>query len=73
MQHNLPKYQEGGELRSDQFLCHEMPKMTKTYLKLTWMSFLQNCEVCFNQERLPITYHNFRHKSLVRPKRRSPN
>ena len=37
------------------------------------MSFLQNREVCFNQERLPITYHNFRHKSLVRPKSKSPN
>ena len=32
------------------------------------MSFLQNCRYCFNQERLPITYHNFHHKSLVRPK-----
>ena len=37
------------------------------------MSFLQNREVCFNQERLPITYHNFRDKSLVRPKCKSPN
>ena len=32
------------------------------------MSFLRNREVYFNQESLPITYHNFRHKSLVRPK-----
>ena len=32
------------------------------------MSFLQNCEVCFNQESLPITYHNFRHKNWARPK-----
>ena len=39
---------------------------------ITW-SFLQNCKVCFNQESLPITYHNFRHKSLVRPKSKSPN
>ena len=37
------------------------------------MSFLQNREVCFNQESLPITYHNFHHKSLVRPKSKSPN
>ena len=37
------------------------------------MSFLQNCEVCFNQERLPITSHNFCHKSLVRAKSKSPN
>ena len=37
------------------------------------MSFLQNREVCFNQEKLPITYHNFCHKSLVRPKSKSPN
>ena len=32
------------------------------------MNFLQNREVCFNQESLPITYHNFHHKSLVDPK-----
>ena len=37
-------------------------------LHLTWMSFLQNHEVCFNQEILPITYHNFCQKSLARPK-----
>ena len=42
-------------------------------LQLTSMSFLQNRKVCFNQERLPITYLNFRHKSLVRPKSKSPN
>ena len=48
-------------------------KWQKVTLQLTWMNFLQNCEVCFNQERLPITYQNFRHKSLVRPKSKSPN
>ena len=48
-------------------------KWQKVTLQLTWMSFLQNFKVCFNQERLPITYHNFRHKSLVRPKSKSPN
>ena len=32
------------------------------------MSILQNREVCFNQDCLPITYHNCRHKRLVRPK-----
>ena len=37
------------------------------------MSFLQNRKVCFNQENLPITYHNFCHKSLVRLKGESPN
>ena len=37
------------------------------------MSFLENCEVCFNQESLPITYYNFLHKNLVRPKSKSPN
>ena len=30
MQHNLPKYP--GELRSDQFLHHGMPKLAKSYL-----------------------------------------
>ena len=48
-------------------------KWQKVTLQLTWMSFLQNREVCFNQEKLPITYHNFCHKSLVRPKSKSPN
>ena len=37
------------------------------------MGFLQNCEFCFNQERLSITYHSFCHKSLVRPKSKSSN
>ena len=32
------------------------------------MGFLQNLKVCFKQESLPITYQNFRHQSLVRPK-----
>ena len=37
------------------------------------MNFLQNGEVCFNQKSLPISYHNFWHKSLVTPKSKSPN
>ena len=41
--------------------------------QLTWISFLQNRKVCFNQERLPITYHIFRYKRLVRPKSKSRN
>ena len=58
-----------GNLRSDRFECYEMPKMKKKIvLQLTWMTFLQNCEICFNQVSLPITYHNFHHKRLVRPK-----
>ena len=44
-----------------------MPKMAKSYLT-TYMDELSTKLVCFNQERLPITYHDFRHKSLVRPK-----
>ena len=72
MQHNLPKYP--GENRSQtNFYTMKCLKWQKVTLQLTWMSFLQNCKVCYNQERLPITYHNFRHKSLVRPKRKSPN
>ena len=27
------------------------------------MSFLQNRQVCFKEESLPITYHNFHHKA----------
>ena len=34
---------------------------------------LTKSQVCFNQERLPITDHNFCYKSLVRPKSKSPN
>ena len=37
------------------------------------MNLLQNREVCFNQERLSITYHSIRHESLVRSKSKSPN
>ena len=48
-------------------------KSKKVTLQLTWMSFHQNCKICFNQERLPITYDNFRHKSLVRLKSKSPH
>ena len=36
------------------------------------MSILQNREVCFDQEGLPITQRNFRHKRLVKPKRQGP-
>ena len=32
------------------------------------MSFLQNRKFCFKEENLPITYRNFRNKSLVRTK-----
>ena len=46
-------------------------KWQKVTLQLTWMSFLQNYKVCFNQERLPRTYRNFCHKCLVRPKSKS--
>ena len=72
MQHNLPKY-PGGNKGQTNFYTMKCLKWQKATLQLTWMSFLQNCKVCFNQERLPITYHNFRHKSLVRPKSKSPN
>ena len=41
--------------------------------QLTWMSSIQNRDVCFNQESLTITHYNFHHKSLVRPKIKSPN
>ena len=37
------------------------------------MSILENREACFNQEKLPTTYLNFPHKSLLRPKSKSPN
>ena len=72
MQHNLPKY-PGGNYGQTNFYTMKCLKWRKVTLQLTWMSFLQNCEVCFNQERLPKPYYNFRDKSLVRPKSKSPN
>ena len=35
------------------------------------MSFLQYRKVCFNEQGLPIAYHNLHHKTLVRPKSKS--
>ena len=61
------------KLGSDQFLYPDMPKMEKKKMAFRWMSFLQNHEFCFNQEDLPVTYHNFHHKSMFRPKSKSPN
>ena len=49
-----------------------MPKISKK-LPYNLPYFLQNREVCFNQESLPVTYRNICHKSLVRPKSKSPN
>ena len=72
MQHNLPKY-PGGNKGQTTFYTMKCLKWQKVTLQLAWISFLQNCEVCFKQERLLITYHNFRHKSLVRLKSKSPN
>ena len=57
-----------GDSDKTNFYTMKCLKWQKVTLQLTWMSFLQNCKVCFNQESLPIIYHNFRHKSLVRPK-----
>ena len=74
LKYNITYQNIRGKTKVRPIFYHEMPKMAKKVtLKITWMSFLQNCEVCFNQERLPITYHNFHHKSLVRPKSKSPN
>ena len=72
MQHNLQKYPRGnyGQIN---FYTMKSLKWQNGSLQLTLMSFLQNCEVFFNQERLPISYHNFCHKNLVRPKSKSPN
>ena len=63
LKYNITYQNIRGKLRSDQFLCPEKPKMAKkSYLKLTWMSFLRNRKVCFKGESLPITYHNYHHK-----------
>ena len=69
MQHNLPKY-PGGQTN---FYTMKCLKWQNVILQLTWMGFLQNLKVYFNQESLPITYHNFRHQSLVRPKSKCSN
>ena len=41
--------------------------------QLTWLGFLENLKVYFNQESLPIMYHNFCQQSLVRPKSKCSN
>ena len=64
MQHNLQKY-PGGNYGQINFYTMKSLKWQNGSLQLTLMSFLQNCKVCFNQEGLPISSHNFRHKSLV--------
>ena len=68
LKHNITYQKIRGKTKSDRFLNPEMLKMAKKLPNNLRMSFLQNCKVCFNQESLPITYQNFRHKSLVRPK-----
>ena len=37
------------------------------------MGFLQKRKVCFKEESLPITHHNFHRKSLARPKSKIDN
>ena len=44
-----------------------------TITKFSFRGAFFKREVCFNQESLPITCHKFCHKSLVRPKNKSPN
>ena len=62
------------QLKSDQVLYLKSLKWQKSYpLQLTWTSFLQNHELYFHQKSLPVTYHNFHHKNLARPKSKSPN
>ena len=64
----------GGKLSSDQFLYPEMSQMGKKLPNhLHGRAFYKITKVCFNQESLPITFHNFHHKSLVRPKSKFPN
>ena len=46
---------------SDLFLHHNAYDGKRVTLQLTWMSFLKNRGVCFNQERLPKTHHNLHH------------
>ena len=48
MRHNLSKY-PGENSGQTKFYAMKCLKWQKVTLQLTWMSFLKNCEVCFNQ------------------------
>ena len=65
--------QRKTKVRPILFALRGLKWQKKVTSKLTWMNFLQNLEVSFNQESLPIIYHNFHHKCLVRPKSKFPN
>ena len=69
IKYNITYQNIRGKLRSA-LVFTITPKVT---LQLTWMSILQNREVCFNQEKLPTTYQNFSRKCLVSRKSKSPN
>ena len=62
-----------GKLRSDRFLYPEMLIAKKLPSNLHGWAFCKISKVYFNQESLPITYHNFRHQSLIRPKSKCSN
>ena len=70
VQHNLPKYPGGDFGQTDFYTTKCLKWQKKVSLQFTWVSFLQNRKVYFNQESLPITYHNFGSKNPIRPKRK---
>ena len=67
-QHNLPKFLGKTNVRPI-FISWNTQNDKKVFKQLTCMSFLQNHEVCSNQESLSVTYCNFHCKSLVKPKK----
>ena len=72
IQHNLPKYLGGNEFQT--YFYTIMPKKAKRLPcnSLGW-AFYKIVKFVLTKKRLPITYHNFHHKSLVIPKSKSPN
>ena len=61
------------KLTSTDFYAIKCLTWQKSYLTTYMDELSTKSRSCFNQERLPITYRNFHHKSLVRLKSKSRN
>ena len=72
IQHNLPKYLGGNEFQT--YFYTIMPKKAKRLpCNFHGWAFCKIVKFVLTKKGLPITYHNFRNKSLVRLKGKSPN
>ena len=72
IQHNLPKY-PGRNYGQTDFYILKCLKWQESYLTTYMDELSTKSQSLIDQKRLPVTYRNFRHKSLLRPKSKSPN